>query len=46
MAAHASQIPPGSETLTMAVETFEGVYGYEWFIRAVGSFGPLDSLAF
>ncbi len=46
MAAHTSQIPPGSETLTMAVETFEGVYGYEWFIRAVGSAGPLDALAF
>lgn len=46
MAAHASQIPPGSEALTMPADTFEGVYGYEWFIRAAGPAGPLDTLAF
>ncbi len=46
MAAHVSQIPPRSEALTMPAETFEGVYGYEWFIRAAGPAGPLDPLAF
>lgn len=46
MAAHVSQIPPGSEALTMPVETFEGVYGYEWYVRAAGPAGPIDTLAF
>jgi len=46
MAAHASQIGPDSEALTMATDTFDGVYGYEWFIRAHGAAGPLDPLAF
>lgn len=46
MAAHVSQIPPGSEALTMSAETFEGVYGYEWYVRAAGPPGPLDPLAF
>ena len=46
MAAHASQIGPGSEALTMAADTFDGVYGYEWYVRALGAAGPLDPLAF
>jgi LmbE family N-acetylglucosaminyl deacetylase len=46
MAAHVSQIPPGSEALTMAADTFEGVYGYEWYVRASGRTGPIDTLAF
>ncbi len=46
MAAHASQIPPGSEALTMPADTFEGVYGYEWYVRASGPTGPLDPFAF
>lgn len=46
MAAHASQIGPGSEALTMAGDTFDGVYGYEWYVRAQGAAGPLDPLAF
>jgi LmbE family N-acetylglucosaminyl deacetylase len=46
MAAHPSQIPPGSETLTMQPETFDGVYGYEWFVRAAGPPGAIDRLGF
>lgn len=46
MAAHASQIPAGSETLTMPADTFEGVYGFEWFVRASGPATALDDLAF
>lgn len=46
MAAHASQIPPSSESLTMDAETFAGVYGFEWFVRSAGAPGPLDPLAF
>lgn len=46
MAAHVSQIGPGSEPLSMAADTFEGVYGYEWYVRADGPAGPLDPLAF
>ena len=46
MAAHASQIAADSETLTMAGDTFEGVYGFEWFVRARGPATPLESLAF
>lgn len=32
MAAHASQIAADSETLTMDGETFDGVYGFEWYV--------------
>jgi LmbE family N-acetylglucosaminyl deacetylase len=46
MAAHASQIPPGSESLTMDAATFEGVYGYEWYTRTSGPRGPLDHMGF
>ncbi len=46
MAAHPSQIPAGSEALTMPAETLAGVYGYEWYVRAIGPAGPLDPLAF
>lgn len=46
MSAHASQIAADSETLTMAGDTFEGVYGFEWFVRARGPATPLESLAF
>lgn len=46
MAAHASQIGPDSEPLTMAADTFDGVYGYEWYVRARGTTGPLDPLGF
>ena len=45
MAAHASQIAVDSETLTMPSETFDGVYGYEWYVRK-GPQGPLERLAF
>lgn len=45
MAAHASQIAAGSETLTMPAATFEGVYGFEWFVRK-GPQGPLERHAF
>lgn len=44
MAAHASQIAAGSETLTMPAATFEGVYGFEWFVRKLQ--GPLERHAF
>ena len=46
MAAHASQIGPSSEPLTMAADTFDGVYGYEWYVRRRGATGPLDALGF
>lgn len=46
MAAHRSQIPPESETLTMDVPTFEGVYGFEWYVRASGPRHVLDDLGF
>lgn len=46
MAEHSSQIPPGSETLTMAHDTFEGVYGFEWYVRASGPRHVIDDLAF
>lgn len=46
MAAHASQIGPSSEPLTMAADTFDGVYGYEWYVRRRGVAGPLDALGF
>ena len=46
MAAHASQIDAASETLTMPSATFEGVYGFEWFVRALGPAAPIDDLAF
>jgi LmbE family N-acetylglucosaminyl deacetylase len=42
MALHASQIDEASETLTMDRATFEGVYGYEWYMRSSGPRGPLD----
>lgn len=45
MAAHASQIAADSETLTMPDETFEGVYGFEWYVRR-GPAGPLERCAF
>ena len=45
MAAHVSQIAPDSETLTMDRETFDGVYGFEWYIRK-GPKGPLERIAF
>jgi LmbE family N-acetylglucosaminyl deacetylase len=45
MAAHASQIAADSETLTMPSATFEGVYGFEWFVRK-GPHGPLERHAF
>ena len=46
MAAHASQIAANSETLTMADDTFDGVYGFEWYMRTSGPRGPLDEFAF
>jgi len=46
MAAHASQIPADSEALRMDADTFEGVYGYEWYTRVVGPPGPLEPLGF
>jgi LmbE family N-acetylglucosaminyl deacetylase len=45
MAAHASQIAADSETLTMSAATFDGVYGFEWFVRK-GPHGPLERHAF
>jgi LmbE family N-acetylglucosaminyl deacetylase len=45
MAAHASQIAPDSETMTMDAETFDGVYGFEWYVRK-GPKGPLERIAF
>jgi LmbE family N-acetylglucosaminyl deacetylase len=44
MAAHASQIPTDSEVLTMDADTFNAVYGLEWFIRTGPATG-LDTLA-
>lgn len=46
MAAHPSQIAADSETLTMPADTFAGVYGFEWFVRAAGPAGPIDDLAY
>ena len=46
MAAHASQIAANSETLTMDDDTFDGVYGFEWYMRTSGPRGPLDEFAF
>jgi LmbE family N-acetylglucosaminyl deacetylase len=43
MAAHASQIPPGSSALGLDAETFGDVYGTEWYLRN-GPAGPLDDL--
>lgn len=40
MAAHASQIPPEAEVLTMDDATFNAVYGHEWYLRH----GPLTAL--
>lgn len=45
MAAHVSQIAADSETLTMSAETFDGVYGFEWYLRR-GPAGPLERFAF
>ena len=45
LAAHASQVPADSRALTMDEATFQGVYGFEWYIRR-GPPGPLDALAF
>ena len=45
MGAHVSQIGPGSETMTMDGTTFDGVYGFEWYVRK-GPRGPLERLAF
>jgi len=45
MAAHPSQIAGESETLTMATDTFDGVYGFEWYVRR-GPRGVIDDLAF
>ncbi|MFN8023539.1 MAG: PIG-L deacetylase family protein [Acidimicrobiales bacterium] len=42
--AHASQIPAGGALRSMDDETFEAVYGYEWFVRR-GPAGVLDDLA-
>jgi LmbE family N-acetylglucosaminyl deacetylase len=46
MAAHASQISVDSETLTMTDDTFNGVYGFEWYMRTSGPRGPLEEFAF
>lgn len=45
MGAHVSQVGAESETMTMAADTFEGVYGFEWYVRK-GPQGPLERLAF
>lgn len=42
--AHESQIPAGGVLRTMAPDTFEAVYGYEWFVRR-GPAGVLDTFA-
>ena len=44
MAAHASQIPPGSSSLRLAPAAFAEVYGFEWYARH-GPPGPLEGLA-
>lgn len=44
IAAHRSQIAPGSPLLTMDDETFGAVYGYEWFVRR-GPRGPIEDVA-
>lgn len=43
MAAHASQIPPGSPALALGSARFAEVYGLEWYLRH-GPPGPLDDL--
>lgn len=43
MAAHVSQIPPGSSALRLGSVAFRKVYGTEWFLRH-GPAGPLDTL--
>ena len=43
MAAHASQIPPGSSALRLDSRAFGDVYGTEWYLRH-GPPGPLDPL--
>lgn len=43
IAAHTSQIPATSLTMTMANSSFSEVYGYEWYVRE-GPAGPLDDL--
>jgi LmbE family N-acetylglucosaminyl deacetylase len=43
MAAHASQIPPGSPALALGTSRFAEVYGLEWYLRH-GPPGPLDDL--
>ena len=30
----------------MADDTFDGVYGFEWYMRTSGPRGPLDEFAF
>ena len=42
--AHASQIPAGGALRSMDDDTFEAVYGYEWFVRR-GPAGVIDDLA-
>ena len=44
MAAHASQIPPDSDVLSLDPATFAAVYGLEWFLRS-GPVTVLDQLA-
>ena len=46
IAAHASQIPVDSTVLAFDDETFAGVYGYEWYVRAAGPAAVIDDLAF
>lgn len=43
IAAHASQIPETSATMTMPDTTFREVYGYEWYVRD-GPTGPIEDL--
>jgi LmbE family N-acetylglucosaminyl deacetylase len=45
MGAHVSQIAATSETMTMPADTFDGVYGFEWYVRK-GPQGPLERWAF
>ncbi len=44
MAAHASQIPDDSTVMRLDIDTFAGVYGYEWYVRT-GPRGVLDEIA-
>lgn len=43
MAAHRSQIPPGSPAITLRPELFAAVYGFEWYLRS-GSPSCLEEL--